>query len=68
MAVLYCKTLILGGNFYLAVKATGNCVYETLCPNHLLVHKDAALFLDNDHLQFEASRYTTHHPASADQI
>ena len=34
-------------------------------PNHLIAHKDAALFLDNDHIKFEASRFIAHHPVSA---
>ena len=41
--------------------------YETLCPNHLLVHKDSTLFKDKGHILFEAYIYSTHHPLKADQ-
>ena len=37
-------------------------------PNHLIAHKNAALFLDNGHIKFEASRFIAHHPVSAYQI
>ena len=45
---------------------TRKSVYETLCPNQLLVHKDCALFLDHGYLKPET--YTTYHTVSADQI
>ena len=43
---------------------TRNC--ETLWPNHMLVHKNGALFKVKGQLKFEAHSYTIHHPLSAD--
>ena len=45
------------------------CVCETLCPSHMLFHKDGALFKDKGNIKFEAPSYTKYnHSLSAYQV